>query len=161
MFKIETWENNPILRKVAEKVTDKNYSEVVKLGKKMIKYIKDPDNWGVWLAAPQIWESINLLVVSLPKDWDDENFKTIMLINTQILEYGKETDLEEEWCLSLPNVKGKVKRPSMIKVTYMDEKKVKKTLILEWLQARIVQHEFDQYQFRMHLWTLSNGTIDR
>ncbi len=143
MFKIETWENNPILRKVADKVTDKNYSEVVKLGKQMIKYIKDPDNGWVWLAAPQIWKSISLVVVSLPKDWEDENFKTIMLINAEILEYSKETDVEVEWCLSLPWIQKKVERPSMIKLSYMDEKKAKKTLILEWLQARIVQHELD------------------
>ncbi len=143
MFKIETWENNPILRKVANKVTDRNYNEAVKLWKKMIKYIKDPENGWVWLAAPQIWESISLVVVSLLKDWDDESFKTIMLINAEILEYWTEKDIEEEWCLSLPGIKGKVERPSMIKLSYMDEKKNKKTLILEWLQARIVQHELD------------------
>jgi hypothetical protein len=30
------------------------------------------------------------------KDRDDENFKTIMLINPEILEYGKETQIEVE-----------------------------------------------------------------
>ena len=58
MFKIETWVNNPILRKVAEKITDNNFKQAVKLGKEMIKYIRDPDNGWVWLAAPQIWKSI-------------------------------------------------------------------------------------------------------
>jgi peptide deformylase len=143
MFKIETWENNPILRKIADKVTDNNFRETVKLGKQMIKYIKNPDNGWVWLAAPQIGKSISLFVVSLPKDWDDENFKTIMMINPEILEFSQETNIEEEWCLSLPDAKGKVKRSTKIKVTYLDDKKSQNTLILEWLQARIVQHEFD------------------
>lgn len=143
MFKLETGVNNPILRKVADDVTDKNYSEAVKLGKKMIRYIKDPDNGWVWLAASQIWVSLKLVVVSMLKDRDDENFKTIMLINPKILEYGEETDFEVEWCLSVPWVKWEVERPTRIKLTYLDEKKKQITIYLEGLQARIVQHELD------------------
>ena len=143
MFKIETWVDNPILRKIADRVTDNNYNEAVKLGKKMMKYIKNPDNGWVWLAAPQIWVSLKLVVVSMLKDRDDENFKTIMLINPEILEYWKETQIEVEWCLSVPWVKWKVERHNMIKLTYQDEKKNQITLILKWLQARIVQHELD------------------
>jgi peptide deformylase len=66
-----------------------------------------------------------------------------MLINPEILEYGKETQIEVEWCLSVPGVKWKVERHNMIKLTYQDEKKNQITLILKWLQARIVQHELD------------------
>lgn len=143
MFKIETWVNNPILRKVADKVTDKDFKEAVKLWKKMIKYIKNPDNGWVWLAAPQIWVSLKLVVVSMLKDRDDENFKTIMLINPEILEYWEETCIDVEWCLSVPWVKWKIERPTKIKLTYTDEKKNQITLILEWLHARIIQHELD------------------
>ena len=100
MFNIETWENNPILRKVADQVTQQNFKEAVKLGKKMVKYIKDPENGWVWLAAPQIWVSLKLVVVSMLRDREDENFKTIMMLNPEIVEYGKETCLDEEWCLS-------------------------------------------------------------
>ena len=151
MFKIETWENNPILRKVADKVTDKNFKEAVKLWKKMIKYIKDPENGWVWLAAPQIGQSISLVIVSLLKDWDDENFKTIMMINSKILEYWEQTDTEVEWCLSLPWAKAKVERPTSIKVTYYNDKNNKKTLILEWLQARIIQHEIDHINWKLFI----------
>lgn len=149
MLKIETWENNPILIKVAEKITDKNFQNAVKLGKEMIKYIKNPKNLGVGLAAPQVWHSIQLVVVSMLKDREDENFKTIMMINPEILEFSKETEKETEWCLSVPWVKWEVERASMIKLSYMDEKKAKNTLILNWLQARIVQHELDHLK-----WTL-------
>jgi peptide deformylase len=143
MFKIETWTNNPILRKVADKVTDKNFKEVVKLWKKMIKYIKDPKNLWVWLAAPQVWASLRLIVVSMLKDRDDENFKTIMLINPEILEHWDDSKLEVEWCLSVPWTKWNVKRFNKIKLTYQDEKNSQITLYLEWLQARIIQHEID------------------
>ena len=117
----------------------------------MIKYIKNPDNWWVGLAAPQIWYWIRLVVVSMLKDREDENFKTVMLINPEILEYWKETDIETEWCLSVPWVKWEVKRPTMIKLSYQDEKNAKKTLILEWLPARIVQHELDHINWKLFI----------
>ncbi len=151
MFKIETWENNPILRTPASKVLDKDFKQAVKLGKHMIKYIKNPDNGWVGLAAPQIWVWIKLIVCSMLKDWDDESFKTIMMINPEILEYWKDTDIETEWCLSIPWVKWKVERPTMIKISYQDEKKAKKVLILEWLQARIIQHELDHINGKLFI----------
>ena len=149
MFKIETWEDNEILRKVALKVTNKNFKEAVKLGKKMIKYIKDPKNWWVWLAAPQIWVSLKLVVVSMLKDRDDENFKTIMLINPEILEFWNEKDKESEWCLSVPWIRWEVERYTKIKLSYIDEKNSQKTIYLEWLQARIVQHELDHINWKL------------
>ena len=151
MFKIETWENNPILRKVANSVAKKNWNEAVKLGKKMLKYIKDPNNWWIGLAAPQIGQSVRLVVLWLPKDRDDENFKWFIMINPEILEYSEETEFDEEWCLSIPWVKWEIERPTMIKLTYQDEKNTKKTLILEWLQARIVQHELDHINGKLFI----------
>lgn len=156
MFKIETWVNNPILRKIADKVTDKDFNEAVKLGKKMIKYIKDPENGWVWLAAPQIWVSWKLVVVSMLKDRDDENFKTIMMINPEILEFWWGKEIEVEWCLSVPWVKWKVERYNMIKLTYLDEKKKQITLILKWLQARIIQHELDHINGKLFVDYLKN-----
>jgi len=143
MLKIETGDNNPILRRIADKITDKNFNDAVKLGREMLKYIKNPENWWVWLAAPQVWHSIRLVIVSLLKDRDDENFKTVIMINPEIIEHSKITECDSEWCLSIPGEKGDVERFKTIKLTYLDEKKSKKTLILEWLSARIVQHEID------------------
>lgn len=143
MLKIETGDNNPILRKVAEKITDKNFNTAVKLGREMMKYIKNPENGWVWLAAPQVWHSIRLIIVSLLKDREDENFKTVIMINPEITEYSKITEYDSEWCLSIPGEKWEVERFKTIKLTYLDEKKSTKTLILDWLSARIVQHEID------------------
>lgn len=151
MFKIEIWKDNPILRRIADKVNDKDFKKTVKLGKEMMKYIKNPDNGWVWLAAPQIWKGIKLVVINLINDRDDENFKTIMMINPEILEYSEKTNIETEWCLSIPWVTWKVKRPSKIKVTFQDEKNVRKTFILEWLNARIVQHEYDHLIWKLFI----------
>ena len=151
MFKIETWKNNPILRKIAQKITNKNFKQAVTLWKKMIKYIKNRNNGWVWLAAPQIWYSISLMVVSMINSYEDKSFKTIILINPEILEYSEKKDLQEEWCLSVPWIKAKVERPIKIKLQYFDEKNNKKIFILEWLKARIIQHEIDHLIWKLFI----------
>ncbi len=143
MLKIETWDKNKILRKIAKKVDIKDFSKVIKLWKEMIKYIKNPKNWWVGLAAPQVGHSIRLIVVSLLKTRDDESFKTIMMINPEILEFSEDFDFEKEWCLSVPWKTWEVKRSCFIKLKYTDEKKSEKVVYLSWIASRVVQHEVD------------------
>lgn len=149
MLKIETWNDNPVLRKVAEKITKKDFKEYSKLGKEMLKYIKDPDNWWVGLAAPQVGYSKRIIVVSLLKDREDEDFKTVLMINPEVLEHSEEKNCDSEWCLSLPWEKWDVERYNKIKLRYFDEKNKEKTLMLEWLSARIVQHEIDHLDWKL------------
>lgn len=143
MLKIQTWTKNEILRKVSDNIRSQEFDKYIKLGKEMIKYIKNPDNSWVWLAAPQIWENKRLIVVSLLKDREDESFSTVMMINPEILEHGVECEIEWEWCLSVPGKKWEVERFLKIKLSYIDENKKQKILILNWVSARIVQHEID------------------
>ncbi len=109
----------------------------------MLKYIKDPEHAGVGLAAPQVWINKRLIIVSLLSDWEDEGFSTVMMINPQVLEHSKQTNKDNEWCLSLPKTRGEVMRWNDIKLTYLDEKGKTKTLKFQWLSARIIQHEID------------------
>lgn len=109
----------------------------------MIKYIKNPDNKWVWLAAPQVWYNKRLIVVSLLKDWEDENFSTIMMMNPEIIEKSHTTEIDFEWCLSVPWKKWDVERYTSLKLSYIDENKKQKTLLLYWVSARIIQHEID------------------
>ena len=143
MLKIQTWETNKILRTISEDIKKEEFWEYIKLGKQMIKFIKDPKNWWVWLAAPQIWINKNLIVVSLLRDRDDEWYKTILMINPKILEYSSETNFEKEWCLSVPWAKGLVERSNEIKLSFIDESKKEQIFYFKWLSARIIQHEVD------------------
>lgn len=143
MLKIQTWTENEILRKISDEIKQSELNTYIKIGKEMIKYIKNPENRWVWLARPQIWYNKRLIVVSMLKTWEDENYPTIMMINPEILELSKEYDIQEEWCLSVPEKYWKVKRSTKIKISFTDEKKTKKILYLTWPRARIVQHEID------------------
>lgn len=143
MLHIETWKTNTILRTRSAEILSSEMNTYIKLGREMIKYIKNPDNNGVGLAAPQIWYNKRLIVVSLLRNRDDEMFPTLMMINPEIIEHTQECEIEWEWCLSVPWEKWDVERFVGIKLTYIDEYKKNKTLILKGLSARIVQHEID------------------
>jgi len=142
-MKIETWDKNQILRNISEKIHKDEIKKYVSIWKNMIKYIKNPDNLWVWLARPQIWINKRLIVVSLLKNREDENFPTLMMFNPEIIEFSNEKNLESEWCLSVPGKKWKVERFINIKLSFFDEKWVEKILALRWVRARIVQHEID------------------
>lgn len=142
-MKIITWEDNPILREKSQDVSRAEMNNIIKTWKIMVKYVRNIDNGSVWLAWPQIWLNKKVIAVSLLKDWEDENYKTLMMINPKITHYSKETDFDREWCLSLPWKQVDIERALEIKVEFFDEKAKKQVLNLKWLSARIVQHEYD------------------
>jgi peptide deformylase len=109
----------------------------------MLEYIKDPENGWVGLAAPQIGVNKRIIVVSLMQTYEDENFRTIPMINPEIFEHSTDQCLDEEGCLSVPWEHGDVLRWNWIKVRFYDEKWQEKSLVLKNLAARIVQHEID------------------
>ncbi len=153
MLQIETGKNNAVLRTVCDPIKKDEIKRFAKLWKEMIDYIKDPDHAGVWLAGPQIWVTKRIIVVSLLRDWEDETFQTVMMINPEILEYSNEkiTDIEE-WCLSLPKTKrGYVERYKEIKLKYFDDKFKEKTLRLSGLASVIVQHEIDHLNGELYI----------
>lgn len=143
MFTIETWKENEVLRNISSPIKSQEFTKYIKLWKEMVKYIKNPKNAWVWLAAPQIGQNVRLIVVSLLKDREDENFQTLLMINPTILEHSTECEVDKEWCLSLPWDSWEVARYSQIKLSFIDENKKERKLVLSWLSARIVQHEID------------------
>jgi peptide deformylase len=140
---IQTWETNDILRTLSTPILQNELRKYRSLAEDMIKYIKNSDNGWVGLAAPQVWVNKRLIVVSLMKTYDDESFRTIALINPEIIEHSEERCSESEWCLSVPGESGDVERWTWIKVNFLDIEWKKYSLHLTDLAARIVQHEID------------------
>jgi len=68
--------------------------------------------------------------VSLLRDRDDEDFKTVIMFNPEILEHSETTDKEDEGCLSVPGATGKVERFLSLKLKYLDTKGKEKILRL-------------------------------
>lgn len=142
IYPIQTWINNFILRSKNQEVTEFN-SELKEFSKILMELMWEYD-W-VWLAAPQIWKNIRVIAITQWKiKWDKWDFiKELVMINPVIISHSNETDIDMEWCLSLPWVEAKVKRYSKIRVSYYDVKWNKMDLSLSWMNARIVQHEID------------------
>ncbi|MFA6919043.1 MAG: peptide deformylase [Patescibacteria group bacterium] len=124
---------NPILRQKAKKITDFSDSKIQKLIPQMTEIMLQE---GVGLAAPQVGESIRLVVVKY-KDG------SIAMINPKILRKSILKEWGEEGCLSVPGKYGEVKRSKKLTVRYIDEKGKTKTLIANGMLARIIQHETD------------------
>ena len=95
---------------------------------------------GIGLAAPQIGLSQRLTVidVSFKKNPDDK----IVLINPEIIAREDE-QYEEEGCLSLPDIREKVKRAAKVKVRAQNVKGEWFEVEGEELLSRAFQHEID------------------
>lgn len=113
---------------------------------------------GIGLAAPQVGESIQLVVIDLQLKNTTETVtldgRLLPLQLTQPFCFTNPTiepvnDIKEEaeeGCLSLPNIYGKVSRYQEIKLFYQDLSGNKHVLQCRNLFARCIQHECDHLQ---------------
>jgi peptide deformylase len=95
---------------------------------------------GIGLAAPQIGISQRLAIIdtSFRKKPEDK----IVLINPEIIE-REGSQYEEEGCLSLPDIRDKVKRAAKVKVRAQDANGKWFEMEGEELLSRAFQHEID------------------
>jgi len=131
----------PSLRLKAKQVT-KFDTELQTLVDNMFETLRAAP--GVGLAAPQIGESLRLVVVEYTED-EDENAKPkkYVLVNPEIIKRSEEMVTDVEGCLSLPGLAGRVERHQA--VTVKSKNRFGNPLKIEaqdWL-ARIFQHEID------------------
>lgn len=133
MLKILT-NPNPILRRKALAIKEINNTELQKLIPQMVETMMSHD--GIGLAAPQVGQSIRLITIR----YRDGN---LAMANPKIIKKSLLKELDEEGCLSVPNVYGTVKRCKKITVKYIDEKGKAHKLAGEGLLARVIQHEVD------------------
>jgi len=65
------------------------------------------------------------------------------MINPVITSKSKETDIDEEGCLSLPELTGNVERSISIELEWLDIKGRKMKRTISGYGARVIQHEVD------------------
>ncbi|MDD2521791.1 MAG: peptide deformylase [Anaerolineaceae bacterium] len=103
---------------------------------------------GVGLAAPQIGESLQLVVIEYAEEPEDENApepkpKRYVLVNPEIVERSDEMVEGMEGCLSVPGFIGKVDRHEKITVKALTRHGKPQRVKAEGWMARIIQHELD------------------
>ena len=142
----------PVLRKKASLITQFGRELEIKAEKMLqVMYIAN----GIGLAAPQVGESIQLVVIDLQLEKSDSTVildgRTLPLqlvqpfcfINPTFEPVNDVKISEEEGCLSLPDVRGNVNRFHEIKLYYQDLWGLQHVLQCRDLFARCIQHECD------------------
>lgn len=140
---------HPVLRKVAAPVDPKQISspEIQTLIRDMIETMVEYDGRG--LAAPQVHESLQILVMLW--DFDDKEPSLLCLINPVITPQTHTTSEYWEGCLSVPGLRGKVSRPNKISVEALDTKGKPIKFVAEGFAATVVQHECDHLLGKLYL----------
>ena len=100
---------------------------------------------GVGLAAPQVGGNARVFIVNTTGEPDPDS--EFVYINPEISRPEGEVERvrDEEGCLSIPSVKGKVTRDQVVRVKAFDLKAQTFEEQVEDLHARVVQHENDHW----------------
>mgnify|MGYP000382977805 CR=1 FL=1 len=135
---------HPVLRRVAESVEDPTRPELLKLAGDMMETLEDIG--GAGLAAPQVHESKRMVMFHVPPAraaGGGEAVPFTVLVNPVIEVLDDETEEGWEGCLSVPGLRGLVRRPAHIRYAGfgLDGQLIKREAT--GFHARVVQHECD------------------
>ena len=100
---------------------------------------------GVGLAATQVGVLRRVFVFSPGED------TVLALVNPHVPRRGKETDVDDEGCLSIQGVTVPVERATTMRLEGWDEQGNEVGYDLEGMAARIAQHEFDHLDGKLML----------
>jgi peptide deformylase len=144
----------PVLRRQADSIDRREIgsARIQTLIDDMIETMHDAD--GAGLAAPQVYESIQLCVIEVDKNPRYPQFEPIpltVLINPVVTPLvgsagvlaPEDSFQMYEGCLSVPGMRGQVTRPRKVRVEALD--RAGKALDFTWesFRAVVVQHETD------------------
>ena len=138
---------NPILRRTAKEVSKEEIlsENIQNLIDEMWNVMEKAG--GIGLAAPQIGISIQLAVIKLESSSNRyenlEDSEEFIIFNPELEVINSEKQGFWEGCLSVPGLRGYVKRPKKLKISYLNEKAEKKEVIVEDFLATVFQHELD------------------
>lgn len=154
----------PVLKKVAEDI-DATYPNLQELIANMWETMYNAN--GVGLAAPQVGLAIRLFVVDTTQLTEEgkaaNGFKKVFINAHKVNEMG-EPWAYEEGCLSIPDVRGDVERPTVLRLHYLDENLVPQEETFTGINARVIQHEYDHIDgvlFIEHLKPIKKRLIRR
>ncbi len=142
---------DPVLAQKAKPI-EKVTSETLDLGDHMIEAMRKGD--GVGLAGNQIGLPLRIFALEVPMP-KDQAFPLspgerellpkmpLVLINPEIVSYGKVVETREEGCLSVPGIYAAVERPMSVVLKAQILGGATVTLDCGGLLGRAIQHEVD------------------
>ena len=141
----------PVLRQVAEEI-DIQDPELPQFVQDMWDTLAH--SGGIGLAAPQVGRSVRVVVIDLDPiktDYPQYAGYRHVFYNAYIEEYDKSNqESMDEGCLSLPGMSETVKRPTRVRVSYLDEEFNERDEWVDGYLARVMQHEFDHLDGKVY-----------
>ena len=135
---------HPILLKKTNEIKELGSEKIKKIIYDMSETMIDAN--GIGLAAPQVHLNERLLIFRSQDDVENKEIQITAIINPVIEKVSDETNEAWEGCLSIPGMLGLVRRFAKIKYTGYDLRGSKISNIVEGLDARVIQHEFDHLE---------------
>jgi peptide deformylase len=142
---IQTYDQ-PALRTPAQSIAHLHTRELQQLIDDLIATTQERN--GVGIAAPQVGESLQLMIVAshpTPRYPHAPTMAPTAMINPQILQCSGAIEKDWEGCLSVPGQRGLVPRHQSITVAYTDRHGHPQEQEFSGFIARIFQHEYDHF----------------
>ena len=137
ILKINTY-GDAVLRQIAKPVSEVT-PELQQFARDMLETMYDAP--GVGLAAPQVGQSIRLMVVDCSEEESEK--QPLVFFNPEIIPES-EIVCMEEGCLSVPGIYADVNRPEIITVKAIDiDGNPFELNHIDGLLSRCIQHEVD------------------
>ena len=136
---------HPVLQRRAEPATDPRRPEI----RRLIADMKDTlaDIGGAGLAAPQVHAPLRIAIFEAPAERGGEDPAAsaglTVLVDPEIEPLGTETETDWEACLSVPGLRGAVRRPARIRYRGLGAEGETVEREAAGFHARVVQHECD------------------
>ncbi len=155
---------HPVLRQKARSVEDDEIKspDLCRLVDDMIETLDDAG--GIGLAAPQVKISLRVAILNMPEGANRYgNFEAIPLtvcINPKMT-ISAETQLEGYWegCLSVPGLRGFVKRPQSLRLNYTDMDGTAREIEFNGFHATVCQHELDHLDGLLYIDRIADSRL--
>jgi peptide deformylase len=152
---------HPVLRQRAREVTREELASptVQRLIDDLVDTMRDAD--GAGLAAIQIYETVRIAVIEVRNNARypyKPQIPLTVLVNPVLTPVGDETFDNYEGCLSVPNLRGMVKRAVHVRVQAWDRDGNAMDEIVHGLKAGTYQHEVDHLDGRIFVDRVTDPT---
>ncbi len=145
---------NPVLRQKANPIPVESIQSqpIRQLIQDMLETVIEYD--GVGLAAPQVHRSVRLVLLCLDHEAGFE-----VWINPVITPIDDELVTTTEGCLSVPDLRGDVTRPSKVRVQALNQNGQALDRVLEGFPAVVAQHECDHLDGTLYVDNADTRTL--
>ena len=131
---------HPVLRQRAKPVASVDAS-IRGLVEEMFDLMRAEEGAGI--AAPQVGEALRIFVT---EEREEEGHPARVYINPVLSGFDGQLEEYDEGCLSLPGIRGNIRRPPKAVIEAIDLEGKPLRLESDQFMARVWQHEFDHLE---------------